>query len=382
MKILFVVKVNGNGVGGHYRSLRTIFEEVSKHENAEILVFGKTIPSAFSGINVKTISIRKNIFKTLKEYKQLLSDNNYDIIHVFDITSLIFTKLIRKKNVVLNKCGGPNIYKYPVAPFMVVFSKENYDYYNSSDSFKKSTIKLIPNRVKQFSCDTKLIDSLKNELNINTEDFVLLRIVRIDKYYENSIKQSILLTRKLQESNSEKNVKLLIIGGNTDKIFLEELNKFTENDKFIYIVTEDKYIKDAKLIIDIADAVIGSGRGFMEACCRNKLLYAPISNSNLPVLVTENNFNYFFNFNFSERAILPDELIEIEQDINKLRDLIPQYKIFTLNIFNSYFDISKGVNSYLDLYKYILENKKKSVCWDKFSIYYLILILYKLIKNG
>src|SRR5699024_5051592 len=75
---------------------------------------------------------------------------NPDIFHCFDINSYNLIRLFisTKYNLlIVNKCGGPNSLNYPFIPNLILFSKENFDFFNIQKKYQESTLNLIPNRV-------------------------------------------------------------------------------------------------------------------------------------------------------------------------------------------------------------------------------------------
>jgi len=381
MRILFVIKATGRGLGGHYRSLDTISSEVGKHADVDILVFGRERPVALSETKYLFILFSKNLIRTLVRYHKILREGQYNVVHTFDTSSLVLTKLLRKSNILHNKCGGPNIKRYPYVSHLVCFSKENYDYYKTHKYYKKARISLIPNRVNPFLCNTHLIDDLRKDYNITTTDFIILKIGRIHKDYKKTILQGMMLKRKLQIENPNLHIKLLILGSVQNHQIIENLKSWPEFDNNIIFIGADKYISNAKLIIDIANCIIGTGRGFMEGCYRGKILFAPIRHSELPILVTRENFRYFLYYNFSERTLVPKESIEIS--INSIDQMASskRYNVFTQEVYKTYFDIESRVEDYLHLYNRISKDRICIKRWDKNTIYHLSLLIFDALRG-
>src|SRR5690606_27072648 len=115
---------------------------------------------------------------------------------------------------------------------------------------------------------------------------VILRICRISRMYQRSLFQSINLFDFIQTQDN--NTVLIILGNIQDQ---QVYNQLVESKrKNIFIVTDEKYTSNAKEMIDIADWVVGTGRGFMEASSKGKILFTVSNYSDLPTLITPNNF--------------------------------------------------------------------------------------------
>src|SRR5690554_1825731 len=85
------------------------------------------------------------------------------------------------------------------------------------------------------------------------------------------------------------------------------------------MITDSKYTAKASDMLYLADAVIATGRGVMEAASLAKPILTPAKNADLPILVNQSNFKGFFDTNFSERNSVSDaNLVTNISDIKKL----------------------------------------------------------------
>ncbi|MFW5983426.1 MAG: hypothetical protein ACOCQ4_02910, partial [bacterium] len=250
---------------------------------------------------------------------------------------------------VITKCGGENPSGYfPHTRYLVLFSKENLMYFRNNKKFKNCSLFYIPNRVSVITQDNKRINELKSKLNITQP--VILRISRISEQHSNSIYQSIALVKKLNLEGIS--CCLVIIGTVTDELLAEKIQSLTSNCNYIHIVSCNEYTKSANQLIDIGDIVVGTGRGFMEAAVLKKRLLAPTKNTELPIVITNNNIKHFHDRNFSSRV---DCHINENENYTRIKDLICGK--LTEKHFSNYdeyaennFLLSKSIDKYNNLY--------------------------------
>ncbi len=381
MNILFTAFSITKGMGGHLRSLLQIYDKICEYHNVYILIFGQIESTIFKDYNKYYFinTKKKNFFHIKKEIDNILIKKDIELIHSFDDFSYIICQLGVKKKYILTRCGGSNPKKFPHARFITCFSLENYNYLKKR--FKKSNISLIPNRVNNFYSNTKLINKLENVIHKNgTKDIILLRISRIDDYYLKSIEQSINLHISFQKYAKKKISKLIILGEIYNQEIYNTIKKRINKISNIFLITDKKFTEDAKKIIGVSDIVIGTGRGLMEASSKGKILFAPVNNSKLPELITENNFKLFFYYNFSERTLLPNKSIDVKSVIKYVLNNSKKISEFSFHIFNKYFFIDEGIKHYLKIYECsVLYNHKKENL--PHFIFYLIYIKGLLYKN-
>lgn len=358
MKVLFFISVMGHGRGGHFHSLNHISNTLSENMDVNIYTIGpgkssvlennssfkKHIP--FNGINILQL---RSFFNAIKR------KNDFDVIHCFDSNSYNIVRLFlstQKYFIFLNKCGGPNPIIYPHIPNLIVFSKENLEWFKERRDISKINLKLIPNRVKKIKFD-KSIDQL---IKKNEEHFTFVRICRIGKTYLKSIEDSIELISKLHKENLDQ-VRLIIIGTIEDVNIFEKLKNIPAvKNNLVRFLTNGVFTKEASKMLYLADAVIGTGRGLMEAASLSIPILAINKTGNIPVLLNEKTFEYGFRTNFSERNDFPENTISdnFSNIINLVKDKAEfiHYSSFAKNKFQEHFDIQavnlKYHNSYKD----------------------------------
>lgn len=385
MKILFFISVLGHGRGGHFHSLNHISKKIGEEHDVKIISFGpgksdiiESNPHFlrhidFNGLNI--LKLRKIIKQETRKFKS-------DIYHCFDEGSYNIVRLIvssTKNILVLNKCGGPNPTYFPHVTNLILFSLENHDWFKNQNKYKNTNIHLIPNRVKalQLNPDFKPIEK-------NPEDFIFMRICRIGHTYKKSIQDSINLISKLLEINL-RIIKLYLVGVVEDANVFEEFNNHAlSKSGHLTILTESKYTNEASKMLYLADAVIGTGRGLMEAASLGKPLLAINKNGEIPVLLNDLNFNDAFRTNFSERNVIPtidknDNIKNITQIIND-KHSYNENRLFVLHSFEKFFSLEKAKEEYLAAYNKSKTGKRNLVS-DQIFILRSILVFFRSSSN-
>lgn len=363
MRICFMISninTRSNGNGGHYYSLISTASALSELIDISILNIGtnKSIALEDSALRVTNIVSNKNtiisILSLIKRSRAFFKNEKFDVIHAFDDLAFFFGRINSSRYkipIVLTKCGGPNpkLY-YPNSKDLILFSQENLNYFKGNKRFKNSNIYLIPNRINNVYQDKSRISKLINKYDLESYDFVLLRIARIGNAYKKSIDQIIEVKKKMSTDISSA---VLIIGSIESREVYEEINKYEVPD--LFIETDEIFTKKASELISVADIVLGTGRSFMEASILSKLMLAPIKNSDYPVIVDVHNFNLLASFNFSPRTNLKSfsrnkEIIKMNA-ILKNKDILHDFITEHDDLFKTKFQLSFVSEEYLSIYK-------------------------------
>jgi len=366
MKILYFISVHGHGRGGHFHSLNHISKKIGEDHDVKIISFGpgksdiiESNPHFLRHIDFNGL----NFFKLRKIIKQETRKFRPDIFHCFDGGSYNIVRLIvssTKNILVLNKCGGPNPTYFPHVKNLILFSLENQEWFKNQKKYKNTNIHLIPNRVKPLQLSPDF-----NPIEKNPGDFIFMRICRIGHTYKKSIQDSINLISKLLETDF-KSIKLYLIGVVQDTdVFEEFINHELVKSGHLTILTESKFTKEASKMLYFADAVIGTGRGLMEAASLGKPLLAINKNGEIPVLLNELNFDDAFRTNFSERNVFPgfkdnDNIKSISQIVND-KVSYNENRSFVIQSFERYFTLEKAKDAYSTVYNISKTGKRKLI---------------------
>jgi len=368
-KVMYLIGTLGHGRGGHFYSLKTTAESLVDVIEPLVVNIGRNNSPVIDSMNVKHYTVLFsgwNIVKTISSLSDLIKKENPDVIHTFDTRVLWFGRFLSqkfKKPIIHTVCGGPNPNGYfPFIKECIVYSKENLDFFQKMPKLHKSKFYFIPNRVQEIKTDNKRIAKIQKKVNI-TKTF--LRISRFNAAYKKSMIEAIDLVMYL--NNRQIKTQLILVGTIEDKVVYQDVVDYIHLNlvKNVYIFTEDLFTINASELINIADYIIGTGRGLMEAASCHKVLLTPVVNSKFPVLVTEDNFVNMFNTNFSPRNFLPEALID--QNIDNIVKMIQDthyansLKSFSKKIFEEYFFIETKKEEYKKIYTSIIYKKEKNI---------------------
>lgn len=369
MKLAVLIHARQKNYGGHYYSNEVIVEALkSKFDVVNILVAHENSELRNESIYDHIVQTN-NIFKASLYLRKFLRKEGITHICSFDFpSSLVCSNILLFDNYLHFhvKCGGPNLNSvYPFFDNTIVFSRENYNLYKK----KCRNCALIPNRVKKFQIDQTRIEDLRKKYDFKDSDKVVLRISRFSNHYEDSLYKILNLAKRVGDR-----YKIFLIGYikdtevyNNFKINISDVNN-------IYVETEDYYSSNAKELIGIADYVIGTGRGAMEAASLGKKVLVFTSNHNEPVLLTDQNFHCFLKYNFSDRAVcnghyLSDNILGGDT-----------YSDFILQKYEEYFDVHAGLPRYISF----LDKLKRYKFGQKANYFFklIIIYLYRTIKKS
>lgn len=353
MNILYLITTFEKGVGGHYFSLQSTVESLVPEVNPVVINIGRTespVIDNFSCTRHQFIYKYYNFVSIQKRIEEVIHNEKIDKIHCFDDRAYLFVRNSRLKDipVALTKCGGPNPRYFPRISNLILFSRENSNFFQAKAGYKN--IHLVPNRTLPFEPADDKVLQLKKLLNLDNNSLIFLRIARISHFYYKSLRQSLNLIRHI------KGAQLIIIGQVIEEEVYQKIKQQT--DDRVHIVRDEYYYKNAKEIIPICDFYIGTGRGIMEATSLKKIVLSPVVDRAYPALITEKSFPSFFNTNFSERNVtnLSDSelLQEVRQAVNspKKRE---ELSAFAYKIYNKEFNVKTKKEWYLSFYRHLCD---------------------------
>lgn len=300
MKVVYLIYNNTSGLGGHYRSLKSLLDHWGDFDlNFEVYFLGKSISPIFEGFNNVSL-IRSNCTGVLEAYKlyKILKKSKPDVIHCYDSTSFFIGRIVSfmlNIPLVFTKCGGKNTMYTPKSVETILFSQENYNYLKGDYN---CNFTIIPNRVDKPIYDKDLISQFNDIIGIDYKK-VVIRIGNIVSTYFKSLEAAFVLTAELDKQNGGGNL-LVIVGKKFDNT-IENLHDRFSNVNYL-LLDDILFTKEASKMLFISDYVIGTGRGAMEALLLNKPVFVSTPGGTLPIRVNEENFNLFLSYNFSERS--------------------------------------------------------------------------------
>lgn len=368
-----------SGIGGHYYSLIATANAMSKTNEVFVVHIGVIDSLALENSDLKVYSYKTNSPLSIKTYfsvLKLIKELKPDVLHSFDSRAYFWVRLLSKKTKIpsiLTRCGGKVPLDYfPYAPQLVLYSKENLHYFRSKKKLKETDIYFIPNRVFSFLTNQDKINNIKQLYGLNAYEFVFLRITRIGKTYSSSTHQLINLVKQLRVDGH--NVCLLLVGKVEDVSIKNYLVAIADN---VIIIDNPFYTVNAKEIIEVADIVLGTGRGFMEAASKGSVMLAPCKNRKYPIVVNNNNFERIFHYNFSERydekALTNEKIYEEIQELLKSKKKRDAHRLFIKKKYETSFNLMAAIPTYNQIYR------KSRCCRDKNYIDLLLHLYYTLI---
>lgn len=379
--VFFISSVNAKdgGNGGHYYSLIETIKNLQTEHECEIINIGTQKSKALINQNLCNVtffdSTNFSFFKVYRGIKAYLKNKNIDVIHAFDSIAYLWARLIAYKinsKLVLTKCGGANLVYYPYCSNLITYSLENHKFFKTSTKYKDAKLYLIPNRISEFDNDDDRIKTLNQKIKSEHQGlFKILRILRISSYYEASLIQLIKLVQELNKLQVR--CILIVIGTNDDQKIVDKIKSM--NLDYIYVFNDDYFTINAKEVIDYSDAVLGTGRSFMEAASKAKILLSPIVQGQYPMLITQNNFEAAFAYNFSERISIDN--YDEQENFNKISSLLTNKKnrlelnSFSKSIFNEYFSSNAIIGRHNDIYFKV--NTTQNKCLDVLLNYLFVL---------
>lgn len=383
MKVLFLISSDdGNGVGGHFHSLNQVSIEMASGHDVKIIILGNTAGQVITNNpyfdrQIKVTGGIGNLIKVNSEFKSFIKSFRPDIIHCFDNVSLNKILLIPALSsipVILNKCGGKNPVRgnYQHADAIVVFSKENQNWFLQNNNYDSNDIFLIPNRVRKL----QFFDENQRIEQKDPKKITFVRISRLGGAYEKTLLDTYNL---IEELGKKYPVELIVVGRIQNQQRFDMLLKEATDRKLpVKFITDERAAKGSGFLY-LADFVIGTGRSFMEALSFGIPTLTPAENANYPMLVTPVNFQHFFETNFSERNIAdPDTLDNNLSNIEKLildKSKYESEKKGYIDLFNEFFGTDSILPKYNAVYNYTVNKKTSRLRLIRKNFVYLVKFL-------
>ncbi|GAB5565788.1 MAG: hypothetical protein Wins2KO_28510 [Winogradskyella sp.] len=381
MRVLYSVFVFGHGNGGHFYSLKNIsqFLTLKGNVNSSLVSIGlnksKVLEESYFFEQKHHIDYCKSILYNKTKINKAVKQVEPEVIHCFDLFSYYFFRHLKKSyKIILTQCGGKNPPYYPITNSLIVFSKENYDYFEIKFR-SKTKIYHLPNRVN--------LEGLvkQDNLNLNQDNINIGLISRIGSQYKAKLLKSIEMLEKYRHLP----MKLYIIGTVQENDVYKLLKEKVECSEFknsVEFLTDDRFTVNASKLVCNFDFMIASGRGVMEASCLGVpvLLESKTNNTFLPL--DELTFKSALAMNFSPRWSFSDTT---GMDLNSyLERFLINSKGDTTSFIKkmsfSYFNLESALNIYLDIYKAKSKNKNSLLFEFVDKLKHTIYLLNALLK--
>lgn len=317
--VLFLIgcfKPFNTGSGGHYYSLLQMATSL-KRENC-IVVVGDFYPPVYEP---GTAALVHSSFqdRMSADIGSAVDLSSVSVVHSYDMpTSMLGCKLASVLGVphVHTKAGGPPIKKWSLSyAHQIVFHRADYDFFNTRRPLlKPRRLGFISNRVcaPLPPAESRPVPLFQQ----NPDAIKIIRICRIGETYKSTVMQSIALLQRLRER--QVNAVLAIVGKIEEQSVFSEITSSIAGLDGAQIYTDPHFTANASELVEQADVVVGTGRGFMEGMSHGKVMFFPVAGESLPCFATSDNYEVAFYHNFSTRiprSALTDPAILFEEFI-------------------------------------------------------------------
>lgn len=311
-----------NPLGGHYRSAAAIADLL--HKNYDVILLNPgTKPSPVMQVDgIETVFLKGSPEcpgQLRIRIAALMRERKVRAVLAFDQKAgELMRPLARRMKVglVLVKPGGgqPRLY-YTKAKHNIVFMATDKIWLEKVNP-KNSCVQQIAGRVYMPPQDLEAQAELRARIGLLEDEIAIVRIGRIEPHYGAVNRAAIALAARLRSLGIP--ARLVIIGTaeSADEYAALSLLKAPQDQ----IVCDKRYTDRASKLLGMFRYSVGTGRGFMEAASMGHVMFCASQDPRhgLPLLVTEKNFQGFFNDNFSPR-ITPD--IDEEANLMRILDL-------------------------------------------------------------
>lgn len=357
------IGVVGTAKGGHTWTFRTVHEALSQHHDVIVVELSARNTPELGDLPGPNYHIKMDFlrpWRTVRALEDIVKAEHPEILHSFDARIDYYTSRVSNRcqiPLVLTKCGGPtNRPETFVADAVIVFNDLDIKLLSKGHGTGPRQAILVPNRVRPFECDSDKIKELKSRINPNSK--IILRISRINETYKDTFLQGINLVRKLNADGVSST--FVLVGFVEDKAVLEEMEALGGDQ--ILVVTDPAFTDNAKVLIDLCDLNIGTGRSLMEAASKGRVLLTLQSGSDLPVLVTQENFASLLATNFSPRNKAKD--FEAAQNYDNIvavctdPELMADHQQQAQDFYQRYFDVTHVPAQYETVYAQVTHSTK------------------------
>ena len=309
-----------NPLGGHYRSAAAIAELLCDDYDVVLLNPG-TRPSPVMRVDgIETVFLEGSPERPAQlrsEISSMMELREARAVLAFDQKA---GELIRplarrmKAGFVLVKAGGgqPKLY-YPDATHNIVFMAADQKWLEERNLGQHRVLKAA-GRVYEPPQDLDAQAALRAETGLSESDLAIVRVGRIAPHYGAVNRSALALGAQLRNSGLPARVILIGTPDNAQEFDALSASKGPADA----ILCDPRYTDRASKLLGMFRFCVGTGRGFMEAASMGHVMFCGSQDPDhdLPLLVTEENFQRFANDNFSPR-IKPD----VDRDANLARIL-------------------------------------------------------------
>lgn len=386
MNLALIVTSGKDQFGGHHVSIKDLTNNFSSNNINVDVINLKEDSVVLSPIGSHKVEVNLLNPNSILKFRYYLKSGNYSAIFCFDELStryLLITipdllhKIVPVKPGYLNSSSWTNACK-----FFINFSEENHLYYKSLPKYKKVVLKYIPNRVKPLK--NKINDrslGFIDSLNLKKNNKIILVPTRIDPNKKELIEKGINFYKFL----NDKEYYLVIAGLVNCELTYNWLQNITKEINNCKILTSNKITNNISEIFYSVDIIIAMGRTAMEAMSLNKFVCVPVKGKELPILITEKNFNILKYYNFTNRSVISKEDYKLNIELIKSFKHNLKFDNYQVTgiLFSQFLDVNNAFEKYLKIINDLDPSSKflvSSSAWIKSLIRVFFIELKSILK--
>jgi len=307
-RVLYVITSRGKGTGGHHFSLRDLTASLGSLVDVHIAAVAIRFPPSLADLpNVTFIPWSPfRLAGVLAELLALVRRFEPTHLHSYDPSALQLARVLSlwtRLPLIHTQCGGPTPRRnVPRAPDVVLFSEENRSGLSAHPRMADCRLHLISSRVNPVALDPARVAALRRHIGWQPGDRVVLRINRLVHEYRPAMDQALALGALWRAAGAR--VHVVLLGSVGDEALVRDLESLAGRTPDVHVVTSPEFTTKAAALLGAADAVLGTGRGLMEAAFAGRVVFAPVAGHALPALLAPDTVDALAHANFSPRARL------------------------------------------------------------------------------
>lgn len=363
-KVLYVATVDV-----HIRSFHLPYLKMLHDEGYEVHV-ATNGDEKFPNCDVKhQICIERSPFKlknlkAIKQLKEIIDREDFDIIHCHTPMGSVVTRLAAKKarkkgTRVIYTCHGFHFYKgapilnwllfYPIEKYLakytdtlITINKEDYNLAKKKFSKRCKNIEYVPgvgidSKKFDFKMTKKEKKELRESLGLKEDDFVLIFPARLDK----NKNQGFLINAMEELVKDHPNIHLLLPGKDELNGYYQNMTKEKHLEKNIHFLG---FRKDIPQLMKISDVAVSSSLreglpvNVLEAFACGLPVVA-LNCRGMSDLIMNDSFGYIINNNLNEYCNAVLKILNDGFDVSNINIIEKQFSVYhVLHLINNVYN--------------------------------------------
>ena len=300
---------SSNVLGGHYWSAIAIAKLLKDKYEVILLNPGARPSPVLEAPGMETIFAAGSPERPAPlraKIVQLVQSRNVSAALAFDQKAGELLRPLAQRmglGLVLVKPGGgqPRLY-YPKLEHNIVFMTADLVWLKERNR-QRLHVAIAAGRVSAPPQDLEAQAALTAEVGLKKGDMAIVRVGRLHPHYSSVNRAAFRLAASLRAEGLP--ARLVLIGTPQCPKEYEALMELKGSEDAI--VCAEYYTNRASRLLGLFDYNVGTGRGFMEGAAMGQVMFCASQHQDhdLPMLVSDDNFQQFFADNFSSR-IVPD----------------------------------------------------------------------------